>query len=179
MALLDDLEKLFTSEGFRHLTIGDIASRTKCSRRTLYGLSSSKEELVVMVIDRYFNRMGKDAKQRADQVADIRDKIEAYFSASVDRSAEVSQHFLDDIEGYLPTKQLYDRQQALAVGALETMFRQAMEAGTMRQGSAALMAEIVDAVIKRLRDAETLAKVGATRADVLTAFGRLCREGLV
>jgi AcrR family transcriptional regulator len=179
VALLDELEKLFTSEGFRHLTVGDIAARTKCSRRTLYAISSSKEEIVLTVVDRYFNRMGKDAKQRADQVPYIGDKIEAYFSASVDRSGELSQLFLDDIESYLPTKQLYDRHQALAVGALEAMFRQAMEAGTMRQGSAPLMAEIVDAVIKRLRDAETLATVGATRADVLTAFGQLCRQGLV
>jgi AcrR family transcriptional regulator len=179
VALLDDLERLFASEGFRHLTIADMAARTRCSRRTLYSIASSKEELVVVVLDRYFNRMGKDARLRAERVVDVRDKVEAYFSASVERSAHMTPLFLEDIEGYLPTKQLYDRHQALAVGALEGMFRDAMEAGNMRKGSPALVAEIVDAVIKRLRDADTLAKVGATRADVLTAFAQLCREGLV
>jgi len=179
VALLDDLERLFASEGFRHLTIADMAARTRCSRRTLYSIASSKEELVVVVLDRYFNRMGKDARLRAERVVDVRDKVEAYFSASVERSAHMTPLFLEDIEGYLPTKQLYDRHQALAVGALEGMFRDAMEVGNMRKGSPALVAEIVDAVIKRLRDADTLAKVGATRADVLTAFAQLCREGLV
>jgi AcrR family transcriptional regulator len=177
--LLDDLEALFTSEGFRHLTVGDMAARTKSSRRTLYSVSASKEELVLVVIDRFFNRMGKDARRRAALVADIGDKIEAYFSASVDRNLKVSAAFIQDIEGYLPTKQLYDRQQDLAVSALEAMIREAMELGTMRAGSPALLAEILDAVIRRLRDPETLNKIGATRSDALKAFGQLCREGIV
>lgn len=179
VALLDDLETLFTEEGFRHLTIGDMAARTHSSRRTLYSISSSKEELVLVVVDRFFNTMGKDARQRATQVEDIGDKIEAYFSASVDRNAAVSLAFMQDIEGYLPTKQLYDRQQAIAVQALEAMVRAAMEGGSMRMGSPALIAEILDAVIKRLRDPEILEKIGATRSDALKAFGQLCRHGIV
>jgi AcrR family transcriptional regulator len=178
-ALLDDLEALFTSEGFRQLTIGDMAARTRSSRRTLYTLAASKEELVLVVVDRFFNRMGKDARRRAARVADIGDKIEAYFSASVDRNLNLSAAFIQDIEGYLPTKQLYDRHQDLAVAALEAMIAEAMELGTMRQGSPALLAEILDAVIRRLRDPETLSKIGATRSDALKAFGQLCREGIV
>jgi AcrR family transcriptional regulator len=179
LALLDDLERLFTSEGFRHLTVGDMAAQTKASRRTLYSVSASKEEIVLVVVDRFFNQMGKDARHRADQVQDIGDKIEAYFSASVDRNANLSPAFVQDIEGYLPTKQLYDRHQAIAVSALESMIRAAMESGAMRVGSPALIAEILDAVIKRLRDPETLAKIGASRSDALKAFGQLCREGIV
>jgi AcrR family transcriptional regulator len=179
VALLDDLEAVFTSEGFRHLTIGDMAARTKSSRRTLYSVASTKEELVLVVVDRFFNHMGKDARQRADQVDDIKDKVEAYFSASVERNASVSAAFTEDIERYLPTKQLYDHHQAIAVDALEAMFRTAMDGGAMRSGSPALLAEIIDAVIKRLRDSETLARIGATRSEVLKTFGQLCREGLV
>ena len=51
VALLDDLERLFTAEGFRHLTIGDMAARTKSSRRTLYSVSASKEEIILVVVD--------------------------------------------------------------------------------------------------------------------------------
>jgi AcrR family transcriptional regulator len=178
-ALLDDLEALFTAEGFRHLTVGTMAARTKSSRRTLYTVASSKEELVLIVVDRFFNRMGKDARRRAAHLADIGDKIEAYFSASVDRNLNLSAAFVQDIERYLPTKQLYDRHQDIAVAALEAMIREAMELGTMPQGSPALLAEILDAVIRRLRDPETLSKIGATRADALRAFGQVCREGIV
>jgi AcrR family transcriptional regulator len=179
VALLDDLEALFTSEGFRHLTVGDMAARTESSRRTLYGVAPSKEELVLVVVDRFFNRMGKDARWRASRVVDIGDKIEAYLSASVDRNLRLSAAFIQDIESYAPTRQLYDRHQELAVAALEAMIREAMELGTMRPGSPALLAEIIDAVIRRLRDPETLSKIGATRADALKAFGQLLREGIV
>ena len=35
--ILDTLQALFLAEGFRHLTIGDLVDRLRCSRRTLYG----------------------------------------------------------------------------------------------------------------------------------------------
>jgi AcrR family transcriptional regulator len=179
VSLLDDLEALFRSEGFRHLTIGDMAMRTRSSRRTLYSLADSKEELVLVVVDRFYNRMGKDARSRAASASDVRDKIEAFLSASVDRNADISPAFLQDVEEYLPTRHLYDRHQALAVSALEDMIRISMDTGELRGGSPALIAEILDAVIKRLRDPAVLTKIGASKSEVMKAFGQFCREGIV
>ncbi|AHK31864.1 hypothetical protein OPAG_05199 [Rhodococcus opacus PD630] len=179
VALLNDLESLFLAEGFRHLTISEMASRSHSSRRTLYTVAASKEELVLVVVDRFYNRMGKEARSRASKVDDVHDKIQAYLSASVDRNMNISPTFLRDVEEYLPTRHLYDRHQDMAVSALEEMIRTAMDTGELRSGSPALIAEIIDAVIKRLRDPEILAKIGASKSDVMKAFAQLCREGIV
>lgn len=176
--LLDDLERAFLEKGFRHLTVGDMASLAKASRRTLYGVGQSKEEIVVLVIDRYFNRMGKDARGRADARSDVREQVEAYVSASVDRNRKASPQFIHDVESYLPTRQLYDRHQELAVRVLAEIVGKAMDCKEITHGTPALWAEILDAVITRIRDPEVLKKAGTSRSDALATFAHFCRAGL-
>src|SRR4051812_21627654 len=51
--LIDELVGLFLSEGFARLTLDDMAARLGCSKRTLYALAESKEQLAVRTV-RYF-----------------------------------------------------------------------------------------------------------------------------
>ena len=46
-------------EGFADLTMAEIASRLNCSLRTLYTLASSRDELVLIVVDRSLWRVGR------------------------------------------------------------------------------------------------------------------------
>jgi AcrR family transcriptional regulator len=50
------LEKLLLDEGVEKVTVGRLAARLQCSRRTLYEIASSKEALVCIVIDRMLRR---------------------------------------------------------------------------------------------------------------------------
>lgn len=59
--LLDELEELFSAEGFADLTMAQIAAQVNCSLRTLYGISASKDELVLTVVDRRLHRIGRAA----------------------------------------------------------------------------------------------------------------------
>ncbi len=61
--ILDDLEKIFSVEGFADLTMAEIAAEVNCSLRTLYGISPSKEELVLAVVDRRLRRIGRAAME--------------------------------------------------------------------------------------------------------------------
>ena len=44
--LLDELMELLLTEGFAGFTLDDLAARLRCSKRTLYALAASKEQLV-------------------------------------------------------------------------------------------------------------------------------------
>ena len=55
--LLADLEALFFASGFRTVTVDEIATRLKCSKRTLYEIAPSKQELFVLVIESWLDRI--------------------------------------------------------------------------------------------------------------------------
>lgn len=59
--LLDELTRL-ARDGFSHLTMADLAARLNCSLRTLYGLASTREELVLMALDRNLWTVGRAAQ---------------------------------------------------------------------------------------------------------------------
>ena len=46
--------------------MADLAARLNCSLRTLYGLARSREELVLMAIDRNLWAIGRSARTAAD-----------------------------------------------------------------------------------------------------------------
>ncbi|MFC9614257.1 TetR/AcrR family transcriptional regulator [Streptomyces sp. NPDC056938] len=176
--LLDDLESLFLSAGFRHLTIGEMAARVRCSRRTLYGIAESKEELVALVVERFYNRLGREARRRASEVPDPVGKIGAYMSASVDRYRDLSPEFNADMLSYGPTRQVADRQQELAMHALQEILEDGAATGIIRAGEPKLLAEILDAALQRIRDPEALANAGSTRSDALRTLIDLLAHGL-
>src|SRR6195952_2295506 len=52
--LFDALVELMLAEGFSGFTLDDVAARLRCSKRTLYGLAGSKEQLVTAAVVRFF-----------------------------------------------------------------------------------------------------------------------------
>ncbi|WP_405904100.1 TetR/AcrR family transcriptional regulator [Streptomyces sp. NBC_00656] len=176
--LLDDLEALFLASGFRHLTIGEMAAQLRCSRRTLYGIAESKEELVPLVVERFYNRLGREARRRAGESSDPVTRIAAYMSTSVDRYRDVSPEFNADMLAYGPTREVADRQQALAMRALEEILEEGVASGSIRAGHPTLLAEILDATLQRIRDPEVLTRTGASRSDALKALIDLLTHGL-
>ncbi len=60
--VLRQLDAMFR-DGFAELTMAEIAARAGCSLRTLYALAPSRDELVLMVVDRQLWRIGGDAQR--------------------------------------------------------------------------------------------------------------------
>ena len=55
------MEHLFAG-GFATLTMAELAARLNCSLRTLYALAPSRDELVLVVVDRNLWRVGRAAR---------------------------------------------------------------------------------------------------------------------
>ncbi len=76
--VLDGLENLFMENGFVSFTIADLAKEIGCSRRTLYELAPSKDQLVLIVLDRRLHRMGRAALGSIVPTAPLLDQVRQY-----------------------------------------------------------------------------------------------------
>ncbi len=122
--VLDELEDLVVRGGLAELTMAEIAARLNCSLRTLYGISPSKDELVLAVVDRRLRRIGRRAIAALDASqpplaalrAYLRTANEAVQPTTVAFAREFAdvpgaQRLLDAHEGYVVavTRSLLDR----------------------------------------------------------------------
>jgi AcrR family transcriptional regulator len=177
--LFDHCEALFLDEGFKQLTIGDLADRLHCSRRTLYTLAPSREELILIVIDRLLKRVDATARSLAEACDDPADAIAAYLEAGVNSLRGARPAFNEDVETYMPTKQLYDRHLRAALDVISGLVATGIENGAFRSFHPALVAEIFDAAVERIRRPDVLARAGVSIDQAVEELGSLLRGGLV
>ncbi len=173
------LQEVFLAEGFRHLTIADLVDRLHCSRRTLYNLAPSREELVLIVIDHLLNEMGIEAIARANACDDPGDAIEAYLGTGVATLRRADPAFIEDLETYGPTKHLFDRHLQLALAMLGKLVEDGMATGAFRPLTAPLIAEILDAAVERINRPEVLQRSGVSLSQATSELSELIRHGLV
>ena len=79
--LLSILENLVLEQGFSTATMDDFAAHAKCSKTTLYALSSTKEGLVATLFRRFFREATSTIEHRIADVAPERARIADYLAA--------------------------------------------------------------------------------------------------
>lgn len=95
--ILDELGRAVFVEGFIDLTMADLAARLNCSLRTLYLLAGSRDELVVMVIDRVLRSHGRTAHEAVTADMSALQALGAYLHAANDAVSEVTPDFAADM----------------------------------------------------------------------------------
>lgn len=177
--LLDTLESIFLEEGFSHLTIGEMVARMRCSRRTIYSLAPSREELILIVVDRMLKRLGLEASAAAAAQSDPWEAIQAYLERGVTTLARATPAFNDDLESYLPTRHLYARHLSFALKVLGDLVRSGVTEGYFREVHPPLIAEVLAYAAERIRRPEVLERSGLSDQEALFEFGTLIRSGLL
>ncbi|MGI9624192.1 MAG: TetR/AcrR family transcriptional regulator [Acidimicrobiales bacterium] len=93
--VLDQLLAVF-ADGFAHLTMADIAAEVRCSLRTLYELAPSRDDLVLLVVDRHMWKVGRTAVEGVSANSSALDGIRAYLRGANEAVAHTSESFAED-----------------------------------------------------------------------------------
>jgi AcrR family transcriptional regulator len=95
--LLDDLQRLSFSDGFAQLTMAALAAELRCSLRTLYALAPSRDELVLIAVDRNLWRVGYSARTAIAPQMSALQALRAYLRAATVAVSERSAAFARDL----------------------------------------------------------------------------------
>ena len=141
--LLDQLEELIIGEGLADVTMAQIAARVNCSLRTLYGISPSKDELVLTVMDRRLHRIGREAIESLDPSLPPLDALRVYLGTAneaVDSErGEMARSFLD-LAG---AKRLFDSHENYLTAVVRSLLDRAVAEGYIARVDTAAVAHVL------------------------------------
>ena len=140
--VLDAIERLFLDEGFAGISVRELAASVGCSRRTLYDLAPSKDELVLVVLDRFLHRVGRTALEAISADAGFGERIRAYFMGAVELQ-RLSQSFADDLADDPAARRLFDRHFRYVMAVTEDLVAAGIDSGEFRPVSPAVVAGIL------------------------------------
>jgi AcrR family transcriptional regulator len=178
LELIEGLEGVILSEGFRHLTVGGLAERLQCSRRTLYEIAESKEQIVLIVVDRYLQWLGQRSHDAAALGDTAFERIRGYVTQGLVEVQEAQLRFAVDAAGSPAVHQLLDWHFRYAVGEVTAMLSQGIADGEFADINAVLAAELLNAGLARLQDPRVLEAAGVNLSEALEQCLALFVDGL-
>lgn len=176
--LEDGVLELFLREGFAQFTLDDVAARLRCSKRTLYRLAASREQLVKAVVVRFF----RDATARvelavAKSTPDV--LITSYLKAVADELAVASPVFFEDIASFPPAAEVYERNTRAAARRIGQFIEQGVADGCFRRVNAGFVADLVAAQMVRIQRRDVFAATGLSDSQAYAELVSLITAGLV
>ncbi len=175
--LLDGLEALFLERGFAGFTVGELADALGCSRRTLYEIAPSKEQLVLVVLDRFLHRRGRAALERIDPHAPVTEQLREYAIGGVE--LQLRDSLFEDLADDAPARRLVDRHVEFSKTVVERLVRRGIERGELRRVNPAIAAAVITGSSLYLNQPRVLAETGVELADAIGALLDLVLPGLV
>lgn len=149
LELWQQLGALFLREGFRNLTIGDLAARLSCSRRTLYSLAESRDELVRGVVEQLFEQRLRAAHDAAADAAPGADAVVAMLANGL-LALDASALFVEELRSRPSTAAMFTGYRERERAALVEVLADAAAAGRLAVDDPELVADVLDGAVERL-----------------------------
>ncbi len=150
--VLDVVEAVFLREGIRAVRMGQLADEASCSRSTLYEIAPSREELLLLVLDRMMRRITRRGAVAIARTDDPVEQIRAMMTSGALDFAELGPHFLAAVREHPPARLLFDRWLTAGLHVLESLIDDAVRTQAFRPVNATVIAEAICAVVIRFTD---------------------------
>lgn len=176
--LEDGVLRLVLHEGFSRFTLDDVAARLHCSKRTLYTLARSREQLFRAAVVRFFRDATGRVEQAVTEVARPAARITAYLNAVATELAAASPAFFDDVASFAPAAEVYERNTRAAARRIGELIDDGVRAGEFREVNAGFVADLVAAQMVRIQQRQVAAATGLSDSRAYAELAALVTAGL-
>jgi len=173
------LEKIFLEHGFLRMTTRELARRARCSKRDLYALAPSRDELFKRIVARYLSRIERDMVDAAHNSRDPSSALAAYLDAAVRDTRAASTDFVRDLHAFTPTRTLFRRVQKKRVEGLEEILESGARTGIFNPIHPKVVAEVMLLAAARMSDPRFLADADLSMSRAYEELIRLVNHGLL
>lgn len=177
--LLNTLEAIILADGFARLSVAEIAASLECSKRTIYELAATKNDLVLMSVARFFERIRLDAAIAITKTDNPAQQIFEYLQVGVRAAQRLSPQAVADIHKWEPARKIWQEHVRMRVDGLRELIDHGISLGVFRNIKSNLVAEIVFASINRLREPDFYANTNISISEAFQEFYRLLLAALV
>jgi AcrR family transcriptional regulator len=171
--LRDALVDLVLAQGFSHLTIDQFAAQLNCSKRTLYALASSKEQLAVLAVRHFFRRATEQVETAIARTRSPAKRVTRYLEAVAEALRPATRAFRDDVADFRPATEIYEQNTLAAAHRVRELIDEGTRAGAFRRVHAAFVGEVVMATMRRITGGEIAAATGLSDAEAYSELAQL------
>jgi AcrR family transcriptional regulator len=175
--LLDHLGRMF-DEGFADLTMAELASRLNCSLRTLYALASSRDELVLIVVDRNLWRIGRSAQSAIEPDLPPLDAVRRYLAAAHVAVMNTTEPFARDLAAVPAAQRLQEAHQDYLLAVTKGLLDAAVDRGDVAPIDTAAVARALSRVGADFAKPEVLGTIRSSPKDAADLIADLVLRGL-
>ena len=177
--VFERLLDLTLERGFARYTLEQAAIVLRCSKSTIYALAGTREQLIRAVVVAFFRRAAEHVENRVAAEADRVRRIEVYLLAVADELRPASAEFMDDVAGFPPTREIYERNTAIAAQRVRELILDGIESKAFRDVPAAFIAEVVSSVMVRIQQRIGARNTGLTDAEAYADLASLIVNGII
>jgi len=171
--LRDALVDLVLAQGFSHLTMDDFAAQLNCSKRTLYALAASKEQIAVLAVRQFFKRATEQVEAAIARTRAPANRVTRYLEAVAEELRPASRAFRDDLANFRPATEIYEQNTLTAARRVRELIDEGTKAGAFRRVHTAFVSEVVTATMRRITSGEIAAATGLSDAEAYSELAQL------
>jgi len=175
--LLDELGRVF-DDGFADLTMAAIAARLNCSMRTLYALAPSRDELVLIVVDRTLWRVGRSAHNAIGPDMPPLDALRAYLEAATVAVSRATPAFSRDLAAVPAAQRLSDAHEEYLEATTRRLLDAAVDCDDIAPINTAAVARVMARLGRDFASPDVLPSLGTTPKEAADTIVDLLLRGL-
>ncbi|HEY4226223.1 MAG TPA: TetR/AcrR family transcriptional regulator [Pseudolysinimonas sp.] len=173
------LVALTLERGFAGYTLEEAAIALRCSKSTIYALAGSREQLIRAVVVAFFRDAAGRVEERVAAEHDPVRRIQVYLLAVADELRPASAQFMEDVAGFAPAREIYERNTAIASERVRQLTLDGIANDAFRDVPAAFIAEVVSSVMVRIQRREVSKNTGLSDAEAYADLANLIVNGII